>query len=122
MTDSILDDVKKVVNIEAADTSFDVEIIMHINSILGDLLQMGVGPETAFSITDSSQTWADFLTTNTDLNSVKSYVALSVRLIFDPPAHSYTLEALKDQCAKFEWRLSTTAKANVYKLLEEGGT
>ena len=104
--DSILNSVKKVLGIEADDTSFDEDILMHTNSAFATLNQLGVGPADGFMIEDDVATWDTFLGTDLRLNNVKSYIYLSVRLIFDPPATSFTITALKDQLKELEWRVN----------------
>lgn len=107
MNESILTSVKKALGIAESDTSFDVDIILHINSVFIILNQLGVGPASYFSIEDSSATWDSFLTGESEnLNLVKSYMYLRVRLLFDPPSSSYVLESFKRQSDEFEWRLN----------------
>lgn len=106
MDDSILNSTKKILGIEAAYTAFDLDILMHINSVFSTLNQLGIGPEAGFMIEDSSATWATFLGSDMTLNSVKTYVYLRVRLLFDPPTTSYLIEALQKQVSELEWRLN----------------
>lgn len=106
MNDSILDSVKKVLGIDASDTSFDTDIIMHINSTFNILHQLGVGPKNGFAIADSSSKWGDFLDNNENLNMTKSYMYAKVRKIFDPPQNSSTMQALTETIAEYEWRLN----------------
>ena len=40
-------------------------------------------------------------------NSVKSYVFLKVRQLFDPPQTSYLITAVEKQIEELEWRLNT---------------
>lgn len=105
MSDSILTSVKKVLNIQASDTSFDTDVMLHINSVLATLHQLGIGPEAGLSITNATLTWDD-LYTDPRLNFVKSYVYLRVRMLFDPPASSYLIAAMEKQYQEFEWRIS----------------
>ena len=42
--DSILTSIKKLLGIDESYTHFDVDIIMHINSVFMTLRQLGVGP------------------------------------------------------------------------------
>lgn len=104
--DSILTSIKKVLGIYEEDTSFDTDLIMHINSVFMILRQMGIGPSSGFTISDSYYTWDDFLSDNVLLESVKTYVALKVRLIFDPPASSAIIEAMNRTISELEWRLN----------------
>lgn len=106
MAGSILTDTKKVLGFEQADDGFDLDIIMHINSAFATLNQLGIGPADGFEITDDSATWDEFLADDKKLNSVKSYLYLRVRLIFDPPTTSFHLQAMKEQIEQIEWRLN----------------
>lgn len=107
--DSILTSVKKSVNVEAEDTHFDSDIIQYINSVFADLQQLGVGPAEGFFIEDSSALWKDFTKDAKEIQSVKSYIGLRVRLLFDPPTNSAVLESMKQQIEKWEWRLNVAA-------------
>lgn len=109
--DSILTSIKKLLGITEEYTHFDPDIITHINSAFFTLTQLGVGPSEGFSIKDSSATWADFLsnTNSKNLEAVKSYVYLKVKLLFDPPLTSSVTEAIKSQISEYEWRLNVEA-------------
>lgn len=107
--DSILTSIKKVLGIYEEDTSFDIDIIMHINTVFMILRQMGIGPDDGFSVIDSRDTWEDYLDDISLIESVKTYVALKVRLIFDPPASSTMVEAINRTISELEWRLNAQA-------------
>lgn len=109
MSDSILNSVKKILGIAEDYTAFDVDILMHINTVFATLNQVGVGPIEGFMIEDDTSTWDAFLGTDPRRNNVKTYVYLRVRMLFDPPATSYLIDALKDQYKELEWRM------NVYR-------
>lgn len=105
--ESILISVKKDIGISAEDTSFDPDIIRHINSILtANLRQLGVGPKEGYIITGEFETWNDFISDNIILESVKSYVGLKVKLIFDPPLSQAHITALENNIKELEWRIS----------------
>lgn len=104
--DSILTSVKKMLGIPEDYEQFDMDIIMHINSVLMILTQLGVGPEEGFAIADKTDEWDDFIGDNVLLELVKSYVYLKVRLIFDPPQSSSIIEAMNRQISEFEWRIN----------------
>jgi NAD(P)-dependent dehydrogenase (short-subunit alcohol dehydrogenase family) len=59
-----------------------------------------------YMITDNTATWADFLGDDIMYNTVKSYVYLKVRILFDPPATSFHVKAMEDQMSELEWRIS----------------
>lgn len=101
----ILEDTKKVLNLPASQTHFDADVILHINSVLSTLNQLGVGPANGLQIEDDTTTWDD-LFTDLRFNFVKSYVYLRVRMLFDPPQTSFLLEAFKQQYEELEWRIN----------------
>ena len=104
--DSILTSVKKMLGIPEDYEQFDMDIIMHINSVLMILTQLGVGPEEGFTIANKSDKWSDFIGEGKLVELVKSYVYLKVRLIFDPPQSSSIIEAMNRQISEFEWRIN----------------
>lgn len=106
--DSILNSIKKILNIAPEYTEFDADIIMHINSTFSTLHQLGIGPIDGFMIEDDEAMWDDFLLGDDRLNSVKTYMGLKVRLPFDPPASSFGITAMEKQIAEHEWRLNVT--------------
>ena len=104
---SILTSIKKLFGPGEDDTTFDIDIIIHINTALFNLNQIGVGPSDGFFITDKSQTWSDFIGTNRkDIEAVKTYVYLKVKLVFDPPQSGVLVDAIKQQISELEWRLN----------------
>lgn len=111
MEESILTSIKKLLGIAENDTSFDDDILMHINTVLFVLCQIGVGPETAYSITDDSTTWADYMGTDLpNFQAIKTYMYLRVRLAFDPPTNGSVLSAMERQRDEYEWRLNIAAE------------
>ena len=108
--DSILTSVKKALGITEEYEHFDQDIIMHVNSTLATLTQLGVGPAAGFAITDSTADWSDFVDDATILQMVKSYVYLKVRMLFDPPQSSAVLDCMNKQIAEFEWRVNVLAE------------
>ena len=103
--DSILNSVKKLLGITEDYKHFDSDLIMHINSAFFILNQLGVGPDEPFTIEDKNDTWDDFVT-NKDTEAIKSYIALRVRLLFDPPSHGSLMSAIQEQIKEYEWRLN----------------
>ena len=106
--ESILTSIKKMLGIDEEYTHFDADVIMHINSVLMILTQLGVGPEEGFVIEDDTSTWVDFIpeANAAQLHAVKSYIYMKVKLIFDPPLSSAVIESMNRQIAEFEWRLN----------------
>lgn len=85
---------------------FDDELILFINSVFSTLNQLGVGPETGFAIQDDIANWSDYLNDDLNLNSVKTYVCLKVKLMFDPPSSSTVIEAINREIKELEWRIN----------------
>ena len=106
--DSILTSIKKLLGITEEYENFDQDIIMHINSAFMILNQLGVGPKSGFSISDKSSTWDEFIPESSNLEAVKTYVHLKVKLMFDPPLSSTVIEAIKSQINELEWRLNVS--------------
>lgn len=106
--DSILTSIKKLLGITEEYENFDQDIIMHINSAFMILNQLGVGPKSGFSINDKSSTWDEFIPESSNLEAVKTYVHLKVKLMFDPPLSSTVIEAIKSQINELEWRLNVS--------------
>ena len=104
--DSILVSIKKMLGISEDVKIFDADIIIHINSVLMILNQLGVGPSKGFSITDATSTWSEFIPNESSIEAVKSYVYLKVRLLFDPPTSSAAIESYNKMIAEFEWRIN----------------
>ena len=104
--ESILTSVKKMLGITEEYTQFDTDIIMHINSVFMVLNQLGVGPEDGFFIEDETTTWFEYIKSVKELQAVKSYMFLRVRMLFDPPANSIVMEMMKHQANEFEFRLN----------------
>lgn len=110
MEESILISIKKLLGITEEYIQFDTDIIMHINSVFMTLHQLGIGPDEGFSISDKSATWGDYLPDGSNLESVKSYIGLKVRLLFDPPLSSTVMECMKQMISEMEWRLNVQAE------------
>lgn len=105
--ESILTSIKNDLGIEEDDKSFDKEITRRINSAFMVLTQLGVGPAKGFRITSGLETWDEFLQGREDLESVKDYVYIKVKLKFDSQSmSSSTIEAFKEEAKEIECRLN----------------
>lgn len=106
MPQSILNSIKKVVGLTPDDSSFDDDLILHINSVFSTLNQLGIGPDIGFYIEDDGPTWEDFLGVDPRYNFVKTYVYLRTRLVFDPPGTSFVIESMNHTIQELEFRMS----------------
>lgn len=115
MEESILTSTKKLLNIGEDDTSFDLDIITHINSAFSHLQQLGIGPVTGYQIQNGSEEWADFFGEDPPpvhvINAVKTNVALRVRSMFDPAQLPHVHAAMERQLLESDWRLNVLREA-----------
>jgi hypothetical protein len=115
MEESILKSIKKILGLNDDYTVFDLDLIIHINSVFSILTQLGVGPEEGFSIEDDSAEWSDFIDDDINqYNLIRSYTFLKVRLMFDPPGTSYQITAAEKQTDEYEWRISAVREKILY--------
>lgn len=110
--ESILTSIKLLLGIKEEYEYFDDQLIMHINSVFFILTQLGVGPSEGFSIEDKFATWNEFLPDEQNLEAVKSYVHLKVKLLFDPPMSAAVTESINRLISELEFRLNVAAEIN----------
>ena len=109
--DSILNSIKKMLGIDSSYTHFDSDIIMHINSVFMILNQIGL---PKFSIEDASSEWSEYFSLvdeTRDIESVKTYVFMKVRMMFDTPTGAVA-ESYKNLIDELEWRLNIEVDRN----------
>lgn len=107
MLENILETIKKLLGIVPDDTSFDDIIVTHINSAFSTLYQLGFGKSAYYMEDPANDVWSDAISSNEgELNFVKTYIYLKVRLVFDPPQNSFVTEAIKEQIKELEWRIN----------------
>lgn len=116
--ESILTSIKKLIGTDEYDMNFDIDIIMHINSVFAILTQLGIGPSDGFCIFDEQAKWSDFLSSNKKLNFVKSYMHIRVKLLFDPPLNASLIESMNKIANELEWRITNPIEGETS---EEGG-
>jgi hypothetical protein len=107
---SILDCVKKWNGFEPEYEVFDTELLMNINTVIGSLLQLGVLSDTELVVGDNTVTWASISDRPNVLNLVKTYVAMSVKMMFDPPQTSFGIDAIRKQLDQLEFRINVAAE------------
>lgn len=112
--ESILLSIKKLLGIEGEYTHFDPDVIIHINSAFFILSQLGVGPPGGFRIKDETVTWDDFIqqSVNSNIESIKTYIYMKVKLAFDPPSSSALITSMEKSISEFEWRLNVAAETS----------
>jgi hypothetical protein len=107
MESSILTSTKKILGVSSDYTAFDLDIITHINSTFSILNQLGIGPVDGFMIEDDEAEWDDLEIPQNQLNMARTYIYIKVRMLFDPPATSFLIEAMNKQIEEHGWRLNT---------------
>ena len=109
--DSILLSIKKLLGMDPIEfTQYDTDLIIHINTIIEFLNQLGVDIPEGFKINDENALWSDYLNKpeyNGIKDSIKNYIYLRVRLVFDPSTNSSLLNAINDTIKELEWRIRT---------------
>lgn len=111
---SILSTIKKLLGIDEDYAHFDPDIIIYINSAISALRQIGVGPSEGYSIVGAEETWEDYLKEKLPLlTDATNYIYLKTRIIFDPPANSFVLDAIERTIKELEWRLNFEVEATV---------
>ena len=111
--ESILTSIKKLLGIQEEYEHFDADIIMHINSALNSLHQLGIGWSNSFQITGKDDVWDDITTDERQVGMVKMYVFYNVRLGFDPPSNAFVVDSINKRLAEIEWRLNVAAETNM---------
>lgn len=114
-TKSILDSIKKPLGLDANYDVFDQDVIMHINTQFSTLHQLGIGPAEGFMIEDATTKWDAFLPGGDPrYSSVKTYIYLKVKLVFDPPPSSFVIASMEKQIAELEWRLNMQREGELW--------
>lgn len=107
MDESIFNSIKTLLGPDASYEVFDQDILIHVNTAIAVLTQLGVGPSSGFMVTGPDETWSDFLgDDDKTLNMAKTYVYMKTKIAFDPPINSSVLSAYQDACKEYEWRLN----------------
>ena len=103
--DSILVSIRQKLGPSGSYDVFDPQLIDFINLAFSRLYQLGIGPDEPFSISDASAVWSDFIPEG-ELEDIRTYVYLRVRILFDPPQLQSVLSAYQDQIKELEWELN----------------
>lgn len=110
MSDSVLSSTKQMLGISPEDTSFDVNVIMSINTALIILMDLGLTEVEDQIVTSDKMTWDELLGGRTDIEYVKTYVYQKVKLIFDPPTSTAAIDAMQRSISELEWRICNNGR------------
>lgn len=103
--DSILGTIKELIGPSASYSAYDTDLIIHINSAINVLYQLGVG-DGSFYLNGEDQTWEDYIGDDPRLNMIVSYINAKVKKMFDPPVSSTVMAALNETINELEWRIN----------------
>lgn len=108
--DSILASTKSAMGVVPEYDGFDNQLIMLINASFATLWQLGIGPEDGFDIEDDSTTWDEYIGDSKILKLVIQYVHIDVRLQFDPPSNSFSIDSMKNKLEELVFRIHVLAE------------
>lgn len=111
-SDVVITSIKNSLQIPSEITVFDPVILIHINTVLSTLQQLGLGLTTEQFVVDGYEdTWADVLTSQKNLEMIKSYIYLRVKQLFDPPSTGFVTDSFDRQIKELEWRINVAASS-----------
>lgn len=105
--DTVLNNVKKHVQLAPDYDVFDTELINHINSALFTLYETITMTKVPF-LAAKDETWNDVIGEEIMelFPLIPSYIGLAVKLIFDTPTNSFAIEAIERQIRAYEYRMA----------------
>lgn len=113
---SILRSVRVACNIMPDCEDFDVQLVPHINTTFLSTRLLGLGPPSGASVTSDLDTWDSIFgeeLKSRDLDAVKTYIGLKVRMLFDPPTSQSHISALQSEIDRLEWLLNVQVETPV---------
>lgn len=99
---SVLNDIKSLLGIEQDYNAFDDELVLYINGAMIDLYELAK-IDSLPQITGAGEQWSDF---GIDGPHYATFVALKVRLVFDPPQNSFVTRSIEEQVKEAAWRIA----------------
>lgn len=118
---SILKDVRESVGLTSEDTSFDIELLQHINASIGRVNQNGVG--NFLVVEDETAVWGDLknenqVNGNLYFHMIPLYISLMTKLLFDPPAPS-SAQFHSSNAEELLWRLKIAYEDSIVQPLND---
>lgn len=105
LDDSVLLSTKKAIGYEPDYDVYDSDIMLHINSLLSKLIQVGYDFKPNYRVTSKEKLWSDILVGSPVDDMIKDYIYIKTKLVFDPPQNATVLTALKEEASELEWRV-----------------
>ena len=111
--ESILKSIRKLIGPEDDYTHFDPDIVIHINSAINRLFQLGVTSAKGFRVTSEDETWGDLFGGDEEvIDMCKTFIYYKVKMGFDPPTSSIAAEAINSEIDKQEWLINVWVESN----------
>lgn len=119
----ILESIKAALGLQPDYTPFDTELLIHINSVISNLNQLGLGPgmydesSEDVLIADADTTWSELLL-DSKLENVKSYMFMRVKMLFDSGTMPQPLiSAYEKMILEQEWRITVGSDPMIQQVL-----
>lgn len=120
--DNILKSIKKMLGLDVEDDSFDIDIIININTTFDFLVQLGVESLYRVYLHTGNEKWSSYMDENQLYRMIITYTYLKVKDYFDPPTSGVLREAMERQIKELEWRIrEMAAEMELRKPSGEGG-
>lgn len=100
--DSVLKTIKSMIGPSVLYDGFDLDLKIHINSILMYLADIGAVTKGTV-VTSENTTWDEILNGNKNIEGIKSLIQIRCRIMFDCPSNGTMLKALQDEANRLEW-------------------
>ena len=118
---SILKSVRSAVGLNAEDSSFDLELLMHINGSIMILQQNGIG--MPIHVEDEETVWEYFKNpmqadANAMLSASKAFIFIKTKILFDPPPPS-TIKYMAEAADEYLWRLRESFDVGLSEVIVE---
>ena len=112
MSDNILETIKKPLGLASDYDAFDADLMIHINSALMTLEQVGL---PRYQMVTGQETWFEYLVGYDGplVAAVSNYIYLHVKRVFDPPLNSFTMSSLNAVIEETLWRINIQADSEV---------
>ncbi len=103
---NVLQSVKEFLGIPKEVEAFDSSIMILISQTFDVLAQIGVDVKPYKDMEGlKTNDWDSYFNDDSLLSSIKTFVYLKVRVIFDPPANPSLLEEFNKAISETEWRI-----------------
>ena len=104
LSNSVLNTVKEMIGPSQSYNVFDTDLLVLINSSLNVLAQQSIVKDGT-KIKDETTTWEEILEGREDLEMIKEYIVLKVKMVFDASGSATVQQAYEKRANELEWRM-----------------